>query len=150
MGKSRNRSRRDARDISNRRLPTSIDSNYTPSPARFDSLNFLREIEDRREWHPEGPRRPARSTNRSRHRLTEHKTITRRESPIRDPMSGLREFPATSETFRIGFEEPKQVAVCVRRKQREEVLHAFKKTGKVGQKRPKRSWYSNISCKGKK
>jgi hypothetical protein len=45
------------------------------------------------------------------------------------------------------FRVPEEVAVCVRRKIRKEVLHAIRKAGKVGQRRPKRNFTSQISCR---
>lgn len=39
------------------------------------------------------------------------------------------------------------VMVCVRRKQRKEILHAMKKVGRGrGRGRKRRNWYSNIGC----
>lgn len=38
--------------------------------------------------------------------------------------------------------------LCAKRMMRKEVLHARKKTGKVGQKRPVRTLLSNIKCGG--
>jgi len=50
---------------------------------------------------------------------------------------------------RIAFKVPKHVALCVRRKQRKQVLHAKKKTGAgVSRKKPTRNMWSQISCKG--
>lgn len=148
MGKSRkNQRRRDVSTISNRRLPT-LPTQTLKTPDYLKPLSLLQELEDRRQFHPEGRQRPARGFRNARHRLTEHKTITRRQQPnkkFKTVPTGLQQ-----TTHRIGFEQPEQIAVCVRRKKREEILHALKKTGKTGQKRPRRSYYSSISCKGKK
>lgn len=88
----------------------------------------LREIEDRRTWHPLSGRRPAAGLISPRHRLRE---------------------VAVSKTARIpwavGFQDAVQVAVCIRRKERKEVLHAIGKVG-GGHKRPRYSWYSEIVC----
>lgn len=51
-----------------------------------------------------------------------------------------------SPATRLQFSSPFRVLVCVRRKIRKEVLHAFRKTGKGGQKRPLRTRYRDISC----
>lgn len=48
----------------------------------------------------------------------------------------------------LSFDYPKRVILCVRRKVRKEVLHALRKTGKGGQKRPRRTPYSNVRCGG--
>jgi len=42
------------------------------------------------------------------------------------------------------------ISVCVRRRQREEILHALKKTGKGGQNRPRFTLESYIHCRRKK
>lgn len=46
----------------------------------------------------------------------------------------------------IGFTEPKAVALCVRRHQRREVLHALKKTGRHGARHTRRNKWSDVSC----
>lgn len=51
--------------------------------------------------------------------------------------------------YRIGFTLPWQVVICVRRKRRTEVLHAFKKTGKGSTARMKKrrmNKYSDVRC----
>lgn len=102
--------------------------------------NDWRKYEDRRTWHPEGHTRPARSFNRTRHRLgyveptQPHSMHSRRNQG----------FPSPS----VGFEEPQKVLICARRELRKRVLHALNKTGK-GTKRnkPKFNEYSKISCR---
>lgn len=101
-------------------------------------------VEDRRLFQPStGPLfRTLRSTARlavSRSRAKQSATRgsdAKRHSPF---FSGV--------PVRIGFRNPERVLVCVRRQRRKEVLHAFRKTGKVGQKRPRRSASSSISCR---
>lgn len=46
----------------------------------------------------------------------------------------------------MAFTAPAQTLVCVRRSRRREVLHALKKTGKGGQRRPRRSRWSDYKC----
>lgn len=112
-------------------------------PTRSNSLNnILREYEDRREWHPLGASRPARSFNRDRHRLVVAKY------PVNNPRSLASTIKIGTVPHVIAFGAPKKVLICVRRKIREQVLHALKKTGIAGQNRPRRSEYSSISCKG--
>jgi hypothetical protein len=41
---------------------------------------------------------------------------------------------------------PQRAIVCARRKQRKEVMHAIKRAGKSGQKRPTRNQFSHIKC----
>lgn len=40
-----------------------------------------------------------------------------------------------------------QSAVCVERSQREEIMHALKKAGRFGQKKPRFTWKSKVRCK---
>lgn len=48
---------------------------------------------------------------------------------------------------RVKFAVPREVAMCVRRKQRREILFAMRRTGKGSRaKRRRRTFYSNISC----
>lgn len=46
----------------------------------------------------------------------------------------------------ISFSAPSQTIVCVRRSRRKEVLHALKKTGKRGQRRPRRTAWRDYKC----
>lgn len=48
--------------------------------------------------------------------------------------------------YQIAFSAPQETLVCVRRHRRKEVLHALKKTGKRGQRKPRRSTFSNTRC----
>lgn len=152
MAKS-NRRRRDNNTIANRRLPP---TNYKLSrdDARrqlsFDFFRDMRPIEDRRTWHPEGPARPARSFRQARHRLVWTNPV-RKSLPnfSSDPVNVFRSL-WRSVPYAIGFENPDSVLVCARRRIREQVLHAFRKTGRRGQKKPRFSFYSKISCKRRK
>lgn len=47
----------------------------------------------------------------------------------------------------LTFESPKTAMVCVRRQERRQVLHAFKKTGRGGGRKPRWNFNSNIRCK---
>lgn len=48
---------------------------------------------------------------------------------------------------RLSFNIPKRLEMCIRRAVRSQVLHAKRKTGKVGQRKPHRNFWSKISCK---
>lgn len=48
--------------------------------------------------------------------------------------------------YQIAFQAPAETLVCVRRYRRREVLFAKKKTGKGGQRRPRRSKWSGTKC----
>lgn len=135
MSKSKSRKRRDNSSIANRRLPLSFSR---PLLSPFPLI----EIEDRRQWHPEGEYAPARSFSRSRHRLTlprQRRQITRKSS--------LQKVFYSQVPSVVSFYEPLKVLICVRRSIRKEVLHALNKTGRRGQKRPRYNFYSSISCR---
>lgn len=127
---------RETHDFSNRRLVARPKS--TPLTA----------IEDRRRFHPDGFAAPAQSFKKTRHRITEQ-TYQRKKS-INQKSVLPNFYTPTIEIGKLAFQEPKNILVCVRRKVREEVLHALKKTGKRGQKRKKFNYYSSISCKKRK
>lgn len=137
------RRRRDTSDIANRRLPRVVKSSRTISFRHLYS-SPLTIFEDRRSFHPEGRVRPAASFNRSRHRLS-----LVASPPASHIRRGYTKLPSLWDATkaRIGFDVPDKVLVCVRRKMRREVLHAFRKTGKRGQRSPRFNFFSKISCR---
>lgn len=48
--------------------------------------------------------------------------------------------------YQLAFNAPQETLVCVRRSRRRQVLHALKKTGKGGQRKPRRSRWSDYKC----
>lgn len=124
---SSTRSRRVIRDNANRMLPTPVRS------VQLDLEDFLRkptEIEDRRQYHPDDDWRSPRDVRGN----SDHVLVVTGHDRKR-----------VVSPF-VGFEVPQQVMVCVRRKQRREVLHALNKTGRGGQRRPRRGPYSDVRC----
>lgn len=102
---------------------------FSPSPEKM-LKNTLREIEDRRTWHPQGAQRPARSVTRSQHKLV----LPKKDSSPRLPS-------------RVAFDAPKQVLVCIRRKMRKEVLFAKRKTWKGSRaRRHRHTYFSEVTC----
>lgn len=107
----------------------------TPTPRRVASISIspirrpvrvtprLQFVEDRRLWTPHREY-PVRKTNG---------VPVRRFTQVR---SGRRDF--------IAFPSPSRVALCVRRKIRRQVLHAFKKTNGSGPRR--RNTWSGVKC----
>jgi len=151
--------RRDTSPITNAPLSDAL----SPSPRSFfDTLpNLLRSIEDRRNWHPEGSRAPARSISHPRHRLQSvmrNVNIRNTLKTIRSPSLNLPnlkkpQLPSIARDV-IGFEQPQNVLVCIRREQRRQVLHALQKTGRKGRggkpfKLPHFNEYSKITCRRK-
>lgn len=55
--------------------------------------------------------------------------------------------PQFGPAYQVGFSKPKDVAVCVRRKTRKQVLFALKKTrAGAGAKKRNRNRWSNVKC----
>lgn len=107
---------------------------------------ILQQLEDRREWHPEGPARAARGFFIPRHRL-----VARVSSPQSGRTSSSFQSPflpsLSSVPISVGFQAPKQVAICVRRKVRKEVIFAKGKAGRgVRRRPPTRNFYSEVIC----
>lgn len=116
------------------------------------AASVLGQIEDRRFHHPLGTFRPART--RSGHPVTPHKVKNFTVRPSRvvrgpggRPMRRRKVVRVQTVPSRIRFDQPRRVLICIRRKVREEVLHALGRTGR-GQKRrdPRRNAHSHISC----
>lgn len=104
----------------------------------------LREFEDRRLWYPAhhvatGYRPPGTFFGVPARVVAgqARKAPVGRSSPLPDL------YPAV----RVGFEEPRSTLICVRRKQRREVLHAFGVAGRRGLRPPRRSQFSAITCR---
>jgi len=97
----------------------------------------LRGVEDRREYHPLGPVRPAKTLSGHSVKPVQVKKMKKM------PRGKTRLFLSP----KVQFEAPLKTVICVRRKRRKEVLHALKKTGGGrGRKPPRRNWYSDVSC----
>lgn len=139
---------RDTNVISNRRLPSVLSLSRSYQPIGFTSL---REFEDRRYYHPSGRFAPARSFSHSRHRLVSpNRGLNSRSNPH------LLARPSSINAIAFGI--PDRVLICVRRKIRKEVIHALGLAGvhrlyalglaggSGGQKRPRLTEYSRISC----
>lgn len=101
------------------------------SPSYSPSHDLLTEIEDRRSFHPDAFFRSALDT--------EGRNVNPKARHKPGPFSRI-DFPA--------FDTPsRQVAVCIRRKTRREVIFAKKKRGKGARaRRRRRNYYSNIRC----
>lgn len=93
----------------------------------------LRLIDDRRTFDFEPGTRPARLFSGSTASITATPSTNKKIRPSKVP-------------YQIAFSAPADTLVCVRRQQRREVLFAKNKTGKRGQRRPRRNQWSNIKC----
>lgn len=119
----------------------------TFAPKVTHTAPKLSEIEDRRTWHPSGKTRPARSLTRSQHQLkiaTKRHTSPRSTDPVHKKIQRARD---ARLPHRVQFDAPENVLVCIRRKQRKQVLFALRKTGKGARaRRHRQSYYSSIGC----
>lgn len=158
MGHSKSKSRRrESSHFTNQRLPTRVNDPFARVSRnyqrQFDDWDVpeeryvtrqtelvsprrsranLRLVEDRRRYHPDGARRPAIGFNKWAPRVIVPKWAA---------------LGGAAVTAKLAFSSPDQVALCVRRKIRREVMFAKGKGGRRGQRRPRRSWYSRISCR---
>lgn len=142
MAKSRRQQHRreNFNSFANRRLPV-----FHVNPVPYSSL-YLRQVEDRRRFHPEGFYAPAATIGPRWSRSLVVSSLQKR--PVQSSTrSSMRSWLPGALPSRLRFKSPERVAVCVRRSIRREVLHAFKKTGRGGQRKPRFSWHSQISCR---
>lgn len=120
------RTHRDGRDL------TTPIANATPTPKFIPKplhrLEPIRSLEDRRLFHPEKQYQPARAARVAHRRIV----------PTKTHQALLPK--------KLQFNVPHKVAICARRKIREQVLHALRKTGKGGG-RGRRNFFSTISCR---
>lgn len=127
--------RRDTRSIANRRLPHDplVDALLYSSPLPPKGFQYdLEDIlsTDGRLYHP------------AKHDLNRPsgKYVSFTSAPRNNPRS-FHEVPSA-----VAFASPRTTDICVRRSVRREVIHATKKAGRVGQKRPKMNKFSDILC----
>lgn len=93
-----------------------------------DNINETIDTFDRRLFHPDPES------------FSPGRVVVRRS---RDPRKDAYYFKSSV----FGFESPRQVSICVRRKQRREVLFARNRAGGGGRrKRPKFTEYSRVRC----
>lgn len=112
---------------------------YDPRPPEPD----FRLIQDDRYWNPDPA--IARRLSGVPARLVVAKPSPRTRSR---GLARSRPFLAHSgPPHRIAFEAPRGVLVCIRRKIRKQVLHAFQIAGRKGARNPpRRSLWSSIGC----
>jgi len=127
MSKRRRRDRRDDK-------PTSLAQLLGPPLLhRSPVLSSLGEWEDRRAFNANSPLRNH-ITFRSR---SSADIVANKPTPVR-------------QVSRPAFRDPQDVVVCVRRKQRKEILHALGRTGRGARRaRPRLTASSHISCRRK-
>lgn len=123
--KSKSGPRRDTPDIASEPfLPRPL----VVVPAPRLSPSVLPDLEDRRRFNPTKTVTPPKSIRKDQARLTHRQTRYFKNDPIK-------------------FADPTRIALCARREIRKEVLHAKKIAGRSGLKKPRRNFWSSISCK---
>lgn len=105
-------------------------------PRSFYAPVNLALFSDLRTFHPD-PFRPAPAFRRSAARV-----VVARPKRVR---SGVR-ISAGTIPHQLTFAAPDKVILCVRRKRRKQVMFAKGKAGKRGQRKPRRNYWSSISC----
>lgn len=131
----RNRDQRDTFDVASDPLSDLAAPAPWPvlSPIRsFQTMEVLRETEDRRLYHPERPRPALRSDG-------QRASVQRVQRPdVRQPVLAA---------LGRSFAAPAQVAICARRKARREVIFATRKHRKGGgARRRRRNFWSDVRC----
>lgn len=155
MAKHRHRSSRPDAVLNLRPEPlASLLRPLTPKPV----LNLPSVVEDRRLHHPLRLNRPLLDVHGRPNVTLKPKNFAvrpvvriavasgRSSGSVKLGSSKVR-VPVGSVPSRLQFVAPKRVVVCVKRKTRKEVLHAFNKTGRgVRRRNPRRTIYSAFSC----
>lgn len=151
-GRSRRRTR-DNRSITrrSRRYIPSSDFRSLPDYSHHDpflsdlddlSVNFvpdLRHVEDRRRWSPS--RSPKSRSGGYLIKALPNVNIPNQTGSV---------YKTFEPSARIGFDRPQSMSICERRKRRREVMFARRKNGRGGQRKPRWSEYSYLSCKRRK
>lgn len=130
-GRRRNQDHYTAPDaIAFRSLDESLLGDWTPR-----TVSPLGDVEDRRRFHPDD------------YFQSWHETDGRMGGPLQVARpSKILKRAMRYMSSQVQFAAPEKTIVCVRRKARKEVLHALKKTGRGGNKPPKRNWLSDVKC----
>lgn len=118
---------RDHNTIPNRRLPPRVSSLFSRP---------LLSVSDRRQFHPDDMFAPVFSYDRRSRKIVE-----RNVNPVRKSTQYASPFGSS-----FGFAVPHKVSLCVRRKQRREVLFALKRTGKGSRTPKRRNYWSDVRC----
>lgn len=113
---------------------------------RLPQRVYLRDIEDRRLFHPEGPARPARTVRGLPAKVRVSDPRPRVQSGLGSSF-GDRWSDAVVP-YGLTFKDASRVLVCARREQRRQVLHARGVAGSKNLQRPRFNLDSKISCKG--
>lgn len=124
MARRRSSDRRRQRDTSD--IANDLASLLSLTPPRLSPVVSPLVVEDRRLYSPDPLRTP--------------------RVRVLDPLPKRSVRPSTFPVGGLSFSSPRSVLVCVRRKQRREVLHAIGRSGRNSSRR-RRGPLSGVSCK---
>lgn len=136
-------------------LATGIKNKFKSLPVP-KSTNYL--YEDRRLWHPLGPRAFPKSKTQAYPKIDELPAKIKSYqyppgSPIRrignddvDTRTGEVLYHRAYDPFKISWDNPYKMIICLKRAMRREVMHALGYAGKTGFKKPKYTQYSTVRC----
>lgn len=116
-----------------------------PVRSYMDPLSV---IEDTRTWHPLGAARPAQGV----FSWDVQTTLDPGPRPGGIRARARARVQPNLNQWKLGFSVPSNVARCVRRKVRREIIHAVGAAGKRGRRRyrfsrsPRRNLWSNVRC----
>lgn len=106
------------------------------SPTRFERLAIL-EFEDRRRFRPDPFSLPL-SPRKDQRRIVER---------VSRPVGKANKVARFGRDYKLAFAVPRKVSLCVRRKQRREVMFAMRRTGKGARAvRRRRNQFSDVRC----
>lgn len=118
------------------RRVTSVNANFTPMlPFLTDDIPLM-DLQDRRAFNPVSIYSPNLLVNTRPARVRRKPKVY--QHSLKKKLSKVHLVES--------FFAPEKVLICVRRNARKEVLHAFNKTGRRGQRRPRRGVFSNVHC----
>lgn len=118
----------------------------TKKVDRYSRL--LRLAEDRRTYHPDKMARTAATFFGRRALRLLPSPVRKTQRAVAVTGKSVYELYTDPETVPSAFRfaQPKNIPICVRRKIRREVLHAFRIAGKTGLGAPHYNEYSKVTC----
>lgn len=147
--------RRRSRSVDANAITSELDELLAvPGPTPLVPLSpFDLTLDDNRTYHPDGNFRTPSMLNPYEPEIEVYEQTKRRPAGLRSNQSYRQTRPYGRATQNqqalsqsVAFRDGSRVAVCVRRKQRKEVLHALRKTG-GGSRKPRRyNRYSQVKC----
>lgn len=144
-----------------------LTTNSYPLPSLLLSKNLLSSpksklslYQDRRLYHPLGDNRPMASKTESYPQLTERPSLSHPRISPRSPYNPIRKIErdlintttgeiasfGAYDPFKISWENPYKMIICLKRQMRREVMHALGMAGKSGFKKPKFTQHSFVRC----